>query len=444
MPTRLGHVLPSTSRTGSGDIINPTLQTPNGGIPGGLSGHLTAASLRNVPLVLIFTVTVGAALFAFDNTANAQALPGPIAPPGAAAAKAGSSPPTVTPDSQVEAATQAANAEFKRWKQEQAQLAEERLRLEKARLNPLVAAALGRSDIAVINRLIEQIRAASALNGTTKSGYLAQLQSRRVVLLSAGASNALSAQAMASARTQITEARNALDEAGPNPSSAAPLTQVQARYIAARSQRAVQAAEAGRLDEGDAELGMAKGMLSIIAMAEGPATHAAKEQIAIAEAALNRRHVGALIDRATAAEQNRNLRLALYLYGQAQRQGGATAEAINRIDGLRRTPLLEASASFLVPGLGQLTSGRPGTAVLFFASTIGLATAGTLLTLSADNKYEDYLNATNGNGADQRYSAVERRWLGARAAFAGALIMHLWNTYDAYADARQFNRDNFQ
>lgn len=389
------------------------------------------------PLLVLFGCCLGV-----TAGAMAQAAPIPTPPPAPVEVRPADTAASPTGAPNADAETTAAEAEFLRWKAQQAEKANAREAAEVERLQPLIAQTAQAGSADDIQLLVEQIQNSRTLSPEAQRHLTSPLYDRLVVLRSAASSTAVANGDLLTARMQLSDARAAFDRVVGASQGKSALTQAQAYYIEALCKGALAHAEQD-MEVATSELALAHSTLSQLAETEGPAAQAAKNKVHETEQKLASMRVTLTIQQAQQAERERNLRLALYLYKDAERRGGSTDEAIDRIESEKRSPALEASASFVVPGLGQLVSGRPLPAALFFVGTVGLATTGALLTASASDKYDRYLDSPDGATADRRYAGVQGRWIGAEIAFTSALILHLWNIYDAYSDAQQFNRDHF-
>ena len=337
-----------------------------------------------------------------------------------------------------------AQAEFERWKAEQAEVEQARAQAEFERFSPLVAEQTQSVDPSTLSALVEQIRNSRVLNPETRSQLLAPLLEQQVVLLSAEAGTALAEQRIEDARKIILKASTAVSEIPGQAPSAAVLVQTQGRYIEAACELAEKAGERGDWPVADQLLDHARGMHHQLAISDGPVAKAAQQRLAEAERKRLSQTVMQTIARAERAEQAGNMRLSLFLYEDARRNGGDTSEALERVLAQRRSPWVEGGMSLLVPGLGQVVHGRPVPALLFFVGTVGLAATGMLLNQAAETRYDAYQRATTVESEEARYNAVMWRAASAYAVLGSAVFLHLWNVYDAYADAKQFNRDHFQ
>lgn len=343
------------------------------------------------------------------------------------------------------AAAPAAQAEYDQWRAEQENLARARRAAEVKRLRPLVQSMQQTKDRAALTALKDEISVSSLLDQSSRAQLLAPLLDREVLMLCAEALTALADGELETGRRLIIGASHAY---GQRPQSPAHVTgamaQVQARYIAAAADVASKAATAGGdLQRAEELMERAEGMVLLLVDPAGPAAKQAQGRLGQVKQQLAQKETGSLLDRARFAEQRRDLRLAHYLYRDAERRGADIGGALERLEDERRSPGGEALMSALIPGLGQMTHGRPITGALFLLSTAAAATGGVLLERSARDRYDNYLAATTPEQAGDLYPGVNVRWGAAVGAISVAAILYVWNVVDAYGDAKEFNRVHF-
>lgn len=346
---------------------------------------------------------------------------------------------------QTAGATPQAQAEYEKFRSEQDMMARARRDAEVKRLQPLVASMQQSKDRAALAALKEQISTSTSLDTSSRQQLLAPLLDREVLLLCADALTALSDGELETGRRLIIGASHAYAQRpGPPTHVTGAIAQVQARYIAAAADTANKAGtdqrdmvRAGELIE------RAEGMVLLLVDPAGPASKQAQARLGQVKQQLSLLETGSVLDRARFAEQNRDFRLALYLYRDAARRGADIGDSIARIDDERRSPGGEALMSALIPGLGQITHGRPVTGALFLVSTAAAVAGGVMLNKAAEDRYDRYQATDDPQRADNLYSGVNQRWGLSLGAFGVAAILYTWNILDARADAKEFNRVHF-
>lgn len=370
-----------------------------------------------------------------------HAQPAPAPPPGGSD---GSEAETPNPDDPNRRA--AGDAEYLRWRAEQDRLAADRQQEELKRLRPLVDQMRETADRNALELLIEQITHSPSLDQAARDELLGPLFDRQVLLLCTEALAALSNQELERGRHMVISASHIHKQRVGTPPShiTGTLAQAQARYAGAAAAAAAAAAASGATESASLLLERARAMLLIMVEPGGPAAAQAESEVANVEKQVAQKQAESTLAKAQAAEKERKLRLALFLYESAERQGADVGDATARIRSHKRSPGLEAGMSFVVPGLGQLTHGEPVKGGMFLVGTTAAAVGGILLNSAAESTYEEYKDATDPNDASDLHSTVRWQWRGAIGLLGVAAILHVWNIYDAYTDAKTFNRTHFQ
>lgn len=354
--------------------------------------------------------------------ANAQAAPGDRAP----------------------AAGEGAGARWREWKEEGTRLEAEREAAERERLEPLVAAASQSDDRSEVEQLMSHVRSTYPLDEKLRQKLLRPLRDRWLALLTRDANAALVRRDVDGAQGLLVTAQQALEEreTPAPPDAVRALSAAQASYVDAIASRSEEAAKAGDTQQARELLDRARAMAPPAA-ADAGAAERAGERIAAAERAMQAASLRATLARGREAEERRDLRGAVQLYTTAAEHGANVDAALARIEDQRRSPLAEAGMSLAVPGLGQLTHDRPLVGTLFLTGTGAALAGGLLLNASAEDRYDRYQAATDAETAASTYDGIQGRWRGAVFLFVTAAALHLWNVYDAYADAQSFNLANF-
>jgi hypothetical protein len=338
----------------------------------------------------------------------------------------------------------AADAEWRAWQAEGARVAKERQAAERARLEPVAARMRETDDRAELEQLITHLQSAPSLEPSLREELLPPLLNRQLQLLARDVTAALQASDLDTSQELLVAALQALQARR----DAVPaevlrtLAAAQAAHVDTAVTQADVAARAGDTRQAQTLLERARAVAPSSAH-DPEAGKRADERLAQGHRALAEASVAATLAQGREAEQRRDLRRALSLYRSAADEGADVSADFARIEAQRRTPLLEGGMSTIVPGLGQVTHGRPLVGGLFFAGTGVAILGGVLLNASAESRYDQYQAATDPAAAARRYDGINARWRGALVLFGAAAILHVWNIYDAYADARSFNLANF-
>lgn len=370
------------------------------------------------------------ALFAFGVAASAVA-------PGFASAQT-PAPPTTQ--------QAGAEAEWAEWQAATERQRAEREAVVRERLQGLSDAALAGEDRAELEQLIQHIQAASPLDEAFRRQMLLPLRDRRIELLARDARVAIARRDVDASHALLETALSPIEGLSPPSASlVALLAQVQADHVGALAASAEQVAAGGAPDRARALLERARAVAPAAGAdgGSGAATRAAA-RLESAQVAVERSATTSTLVEGREAEAQHDLGRALRLYRAAGARGADVQTAIARVEAQRRSPFVEAGMSFVVPGLGQLTHGRPLEGALFLGGTGIALVGGLLLNASAEDRYDRYQAATDPSAAAELYDGIQGRWRGALVLFGTATVLHLWNVYDAYADARQFNLTSFR
>ncbi len=111
-----------------------------------------------------------------------------------------------------------------------------------------------------------------------------------------------------------------------------------------------------------------------------------------------------------------------------------------RIEGRRKLPGLALTLS-VVPGLGQLYTGRGVASFLAFAGVGSLAASGVYLLHAADRGYAEYLAVTDPAAADTAYDRVMGRYAGAVTCLVVAGVFWIVNLIDAFKGVQEWNHE---
>ncbi|MDD9944496.1 MAG: hypothetical protein OXU20_25855 [Myxococcales bacterium] len=339
-----------------------------------------------------------------------------------------------------------ADAEFNRWRKAQERLAQQQRTAEYRRLLPQVQSLAGSNDRPAIERLVSEITGSAILDPVSKRELNAPLRDRLVLLLCGEAVTALAAGQTTAGRMRIIAATNAYGMRGEGAPGnvVGAIAQAQAKYVDAAVGLSEKAALAGKYDAAIAHADRARTMLALLVRSDSPEAELAKRRVAEVDRMLVAHEVGKTLSKAKRAEARNQLRLALFHYREAQRAGMDTQQAIDRLVSQKRSPGLEMALSGIVPGLSQLTHNRLLAGSAFLLATGASAVGGVLLNASAEERYDEYLGATDPERAVELYDGIWPREAGAYALIGTAVVLHIWNIIDAYSDATHHNRMHFQ
>ena len=318
------------------------------------------------------------------------------------------------------------------------------------RLRPLIEALVEGGALESVNEMLTTVRYSREIGPEAKRELQTRLEIRRVVLLGQRARAELARGEIEPARVTMQQAQSALQALdadgaqGLQPARVA-LSSAQAGLFRRLAARAAELMKHGDLVGAERTLGKAASILAATDFADPGQAKRSGMVLEDAEQKLAGLKQRRSLDRARAAERQGDLRLARLFYARAVEEGdeGEARQDLLRVEQMRREPWLDFSLSVVVPGLGQLNSGRVWPALGFFAGTGLTLTSGLLLAFAADDRYERYQAATDPGRAAELYDGINARWNAALVLLGVAASLYVWNVTDAYASSASWNKRIF-
>lgn len=318
------------------------------------------------------------------------------------------------------------------------------------RLEPEVEEVAKNGNLDEIKDMVETILYSRYLGKLAKEKFLNALHERHIVLLSRKAHAEVEQEQFDRARATIQKAEvlyETLSMSGKPipPVVSASLSDCQFEYFSGMLSRIDRAIQQNNLEK--AEM-MSNKTLMMLRATHVPDTELA-QRLEIESNALQDKLTAAqtseTIIRAKEAEDTGDLRIARLLYEKAYRTSKSKETKINltRIESYRRTPWLDLSLSIVVPGLGQLNSGRYLPAAGFFLGTALILSSGILLIVSAKAKYNRYMEAKPGENFEDLYEGIQTQSDIGWVLIGTASLLHIWNAVDAYTNSVRYNHENF-
>jgi hypothetical protein len=336
------------------------------------------------------------------------------------------------------------------WEEKQRKKAEEAERAEIERLGPEVERLAFEGKLDEVENMVETVRYSRVLGEEAKNTWLSRLRVRKVILLGKKANAYLGKGDFERARATIQQAEaeySRLSEGRRNRSRkvGAVLANTQYQYFKAISAKIEDQIQKNKLRKAEQLYSKATLIYEASTIPDPVRADRSKGLLEAVEVKLRNAQVAETLLRAKAAESKGDIRIARLLYEKAARDGRSSEakQNLERIEAMRLDPGLNLGLSAIVPGLGQLNSDRALPALGFFFGTALTIGGGLALAISAENRYDQYQEATNPDSAAELYDGINTRWNLGLVLFGTAAALYIWNLVDAYANSVTYNRENF-
>lgn len=339
---------------------------------------------------------------------------------------------------------------IRRWEEKQKRKAEDAERAELRRLEPEVERVAFEGEVNEVENMLETLRYSRVLGEEAKSKWLSKLRVRKVVLLGETANAQLDKGDFERVRVTIQRAEAEFDRLSEeqrkkSPIAGAALTKTQYRYFKAISAEIENRIKKNKLRKAEELYSKTALIYEASTIPDPVRADQTKKLLEAIEVKLRNAQISETLIRAKDAERTGDIRIARLLYEKAA-NGGHSSEAkqnLKRIEGMRQSPVLNLGLSAVVPGLGQLYAGRALPAAGFFVGTALSLGGGLVLAMSAQDRYDQYQEATDPDRAAELYDGINTRWNFALVLFGTATALYIWNLVDVYANSVSYNRENF-